>query len=101
MSDPRITLEQVHHVARLARLSPSEEEASQLQADLVRILDHVASLSEVDTEGIEPTAHIMADRAPLRPDEVHEGLGQEAALAAAPRARSGGFSVPRVLETDP
>ena len=61
---------------------------------------YVAELAEVDTEGIPPMTHVAGAElaAPLRPDEVQEGLAHEDALAAAPKAEHGGFAVPTFVE---
>jgi len=100
MSAPKITLEEVFKVARLARLSPNEEEARSLQHELDAILGYVAMLDAVDTRGVEPTAHAITLASPLRADVVVPSLSQEQALAAAPSSREGGFSVPKVMEVE-
>lgn len=100
MSAPKISLEEVLKVARLARLSPSEAEATSLQHELDAILGYVALLDAVDTTGIEPTAHAITLASPLRADVVVESLSQAEALAAAPASRDGGISVPKVMEVE-
>ncbi len=100
MASTKITLEEVQKVARLARLSLSQTEAQGLQHDLDAILGYVALLEEVDTSGVEPTAHAIAGASTLRADVIIPSLAQNEALAAAPAARDGGFSVPKVLEVE-
>jgi len=93
-----ITRENILHVAKLARLRLGETEVSELQADLDRIVGYIEKLQELDTSGIEPTAHVAVDAAPLRPDEIVQGLTNVAALAEAPRPRDGGFAVPAFMD---
>lgn len=93
-----IDRDQVKHVARLARLTLRDEEVPALTEQLVKILGHVAQLSEVSTEGVEPTAQVGVERLPLRPDEVHECLPREVVLAEAPETAGGGFVVPAFIE---
>ena len=93
-----ITRENILHIAKLARLRLGETEVSELQAELDRILGYIEKLQELDTSGIEPTAHVAVDAAPLRPDEIVQGLTNEAALAEAPRPRDGGFAVPAFMD---
>ncbi len=100
MSVPKITLDEVYRVARLARLSPSPEEAETLCHDLGAILNHVAKLSDVDTSQVKPTAHAVTTAAVLREDVVKPSLERELALSQAPRSSEGGFSVPKVLEVE-
>ena len=100
MTDPRITLEQVRHVARLAALAVDEDTLAAMQHDLEAILEHMTELEALDTTGVEPTSHPIDVRAPLRPDAVQPSLPRSEALAAAPESHAGGFAVPRVLEAD-
>jgi aspartyl-tRNA(Asn)/glutamyl-tRNA(Gln) amidotransferase subunit C len=100
MSSPKISLEEVLKVARLARLAPSTDEASALAHDLDAILGYVALLDEVDTSHVEPTSHAVALSSALREDQLVPGLNRDDALAAAPASREGGFSVPKVLEVE-
>jgi aspartyl-tRNA(Asn)/glutamyl-tRNA(Gln) amidotransferase subunit C len=91
---------QIRHVAALAELSLSEDEEVRLAAEMTRIVAYVAELAEVDTDGVPPMTHVAGAElaAPLRPDDVQEGLAHEAALAAAPKAEHGGFAVPTFVE---
>jgi aspartyl-tRNA(Asn)/glutamyl-tRNA(Gln) amidotransferase subunit C len=100
MSQLKITVAEVERIAQLARLSPSPEQARKLASELSAILDHVAQLSEVDTNDVPPSAHAVVEVSPLRDDRVVPGLTREQALAAAPRAHDGGFAVPKVLEVE-
>lgn len=99
MSSRNITQDEVHRIARLARLAPSPAQAEELANDLTRILDHVAQLSEVDTSDVEATLSLVS-AAVLREDELVPSLDRAEALSAAPAAREGGFSVPKVLEVE-
>lgn len=100
MSQQKITVAEVERVARLARLSPSAQQAEALARDLNQILGYVAQLAEVDTSDVPATAYVAAEVAPFREDCVVDGLTREDALRAAPRAQDGGFAVPKVLEVE-
>lgn len=93
-----ITRDDVVHVAKLARLELSEAEIERMVRDLGTILEHVAELSKVDTAGVEPTAYVAVDSAPLRPDAVVPGVDRELALREAPRQEDGGFAVPAFVD---
>jgi len=91
-----VTLDDVRHIAALARLGLSDDRAASLVAELNTILEHMDVLSKVDTTGIEPFAGIGAAGLPLRPD-----VGPPIPLARerdafAPSMRDGFFLVPRL-----
>ncbi len=93
-----VTRELVLHVAKLASLSLSDEEADRLTTDLSRITAYVEQLESLDTEGVPPTAHVQLDRMPLREDPPVPGLSHEQALKQAPRVEEDGFAVPAFVE---
>jgi aspartyl-tRNA(Asn)/glutamyl-tRNA(Gln) amidotransferase subunit C len=91
-----VSLDDVRHIASLARLGLSEERAQALVAELNTILEHMDVLSRVDTAGIEAVAGVGAAGLPLRPDDgpaipLARGLD-----AFAPRTKDGFFLVPRL-----
>jgi aspartyl-tRNA(Asn)/glutamyl-tRNA(Gln) amidotransferase subunit C len=98
MSQTRITLAEVEHVARLARLDLAPDEKERMRGQLDAILGYVEQLRRVDTTGVEPTAHVLPLVNVLREDEVRPSYPVEAVLANAPEAEDGQFRVPRILE---
>ena len=88
----------VRHIATLARIRVSDEQAEALVGDLNNILAWVEQLSEVDTAGVEPMASVVARNLPRRADVVSDGGKQEAILANAPEPAHGFFTVPKVVE---
>jgi aspartyl-tRNA(Asn)/glutamyl-tRNA(Gln) amidotransferase subunit C len=100
---------QIRHVAELAELELTDEEEERLATEIGRIVAYFAELDAIDTNDVPPTAHVIAstggggtsDAASgggLRPDEPEPSLPHDEALAAAPRAAHGGFSVPTFVE---
>ena len=88
----------IEHVARLARLSLSEEEKAQLSEQLPLILEHAAKVSEVAAEDVPPTAYAIPRSNVYREDEPEPSLPQAEALANAPEREDGRFKVPRIVE---
>jgi aspartyl-tRNA(Asn)/glutamyl-tRNA(Gln) amidotransferase subunit C len=93
----KLTVEQVRHVAKLARLELKGEDEAKLQGDLSRILESFEALSAVDTGDVPPTARVFPAQA-VRPDEVRGELGVEKALANAPQKHGTSFAVPKFLD---
>ena len=89
-----ISRAEVLHVARLARLALTDEEVERLGAQLNAILEAVGKVSELDLEGVEPTAHPLDLANVWAEDEPHESLPVEEALANAPEREEGFFKVP-------
>jgi len=95
---PRITRAEVHHIARLARLSLSDAEADRMTTDLDHILEYAETLQGLDTEGIEPTAHAIPLETPMRPDRADPGIDPALAVGNAPEVVGTAFVVPKVIE---
>ena len=93
-----ITPEDVEHVARLARLSLSEAEKRQMRDELASILAYIDTLQTLDTEGVEPTAHVLPVVNVVREDEPRPCLPAETMLANAPDRRDAFVRVPRIIE---
>ena len=98
MSDSRITLEQVRHVALLARLELAPEEERSLQTDLSAILAYVDKLNQLDTSTIAPTAQVGEAGVPTREDVVLNPAAAEPMLANAPAREGHFFRVPKIIE---
>ncbi len=93
----KISEEQVQYVTKLARLDLAPEELAAMTGQLDRILSYVDTLSELDTEGVEPTTHALAITNAFRDDQVKPSLGQEKSLANGPLQNGEAFVVPRVI----
>ena len=94
----KITLQEVEHVARLARLALSEEEKEQMRSQLDRILGYVEKLNQLDTTGVEPTSHAIPMTNVFREDALTPSLSREEAMGNAPDRQEGFFRVPRIIE---
>jgi aspartyl-tRNA(Asn)/glutamyl-tRNA(Gln) amidotransferase subunit C len=93
---PRVTVETVDHVARLARLSLTDAERTTFARQLDGILEYAEAIRALDLTGVEPMSHAGA-ASPLRADTAQPGLERERVLAAAPDPADGLFRVPRVI----
>jgi aspartyl-tRNA(Asn)/glutamyl-tRNA(Gln) amidotransferase subunit C len=98
-----IDRDEVLHVARLARLQLSEDELEPMARELSAVLDHIATIAQLDLDDVAPMTHAVADAVPtdamptpptLRADEPRDSLPREVALAQAPAVSNDGFSVP-------
>lgn len=91
---------QVRHIAHLARITLTDAEVAAFGVQFANILKHFETLSEVNTDGVEPTAHPLPITNVLRDDEPVAPIGVEAALANAPARDTPYFKVPKVLDQE-
>lgn len=93
-----ITYDDVLHVAKLARLSLSEDEMQAYTQQLNNILKHIEQLQMLDTDHVEPTSHAIPLHNVVRQDKVEPSLVIDKVLLNAPESDEGQFKVPAVLE---
>lgn len=94
----RISKDQVKHVAHLARLAISEEEAEMFTSQLDAIISFAEQLNELDTDNVQPTTHVLHMKNVMREDVAKEGLPVEEVLKNAPDQKGGQVRVPTILE---
>ncbi len=93
-----VTRKDVDNAATLARLFFTAEEKEEMEDTLNNILGYFDKLSEIDTTGVEPLAHILPVENVMREDVVKPSLDQETALKNAPKHDRGHFVIPKVIE---
>jgi aspartyl-tRNA(Asn)/glutamyl-tRNA(Gln) amidotransferase subunit C len=93
-----LTLKDVEHIAKLARLQLTDEQKEKYRGQLSSILDHIAKLQELDTRDVPPTTGGSLTEMPLRADEARPGLATDVLLANAPETDGDQFKVPPVFE---
>ncbi|MDW7728388.1 MAG: Asp-tRNA(Asn)/Glu-tRNA(Gln) amidotransferase subunit GatC [Bacillota bacterium] len=91
---------EVDHVARLARLNLDPGEKEKMAGQLSGILDTAEKIQELDTEGIEPTSHVIDLPALLRDDVIKPSLPLNRVLQNAPRRQKDFFRVPSITGSD-
>ncbi len=95
----QLTEQQIKHVAHLARIGVSGEEIAQYRVELSAVLDHVAQLEGVDTDGVAPMTHGIAVVNHLRSDVVDgaDEATREAIMAQVPETKDGYIKVRKVI----
>ncbi len=92
-----VSIKDVEKIAKLAKLSFTETEKETFTEQFNQILAYIEQLDELDTENIEPTAHVLDLKNVMRVDKMETWLTQEEAVANAPKSKNGFFSVPKVI----
>lgn len=94
----KVTDKDVIHIAKLSRLSLTEEEIDMFKSQLNTILDYVELLNNLDTSKVEPTAHVIPLKNVMRDDILEPSLYQQDVLKNAPDATDKFFRVPKIIE---
>ncbi len=98
MAEGKITLEQVRHVARLARLELGRRDEERLRHDMDEMLAYVDKLNELDTADVAPTAQVGEAGTPMRDDGVTNRPAPDEMLANAPARERSFFKVPKIID---
>jgi aspartyl-tRNA(Asn)/glutamyl-tRNA(Gln) amidotransferase subunit C len=88
----------IEKVAKLARLTLSEEEKRRFESQLDQILAYIEQLNRVDTTGVEPTSHAIPIHNAFREDEIKPSFPKDEVMGIAPAEEDGHFKVPRIIE---
>lgn len=100
MGPVTLSLDDVDHVAMLARLGLDDAERERLRRELSAILDHISRLQQVDTSGVDETTGLVGPVVVWREDDPRPPWGAAAALANAPRSDGDYFTVGAIQDGD-
>lgn len=90
--------EQANHVAKLAKLSFSEDELHQFTDQLGEIIDLVETLEEVDTTDVALTSNVNHEINVVRKDESIKGTDRDELMKNAPESENGFIKVPAIID---
>ena len=93
-----ISIDQVRHLATLARIKFSSEEIEKMQQERNSILDPIKMLQDVDTQGVPPTSHSGGVISVMREDQVHSSYPAKDMIANAPLTEGNYVKIKEVLE---
>ena len=91
-----ITIKDVEHVAKLARLELTEDEKELYTKQLGDVLKYVDQMNEVDTSNIKPMTQVIDFYNVMREDKVVQEISKEDLMANAPDEENGFFKVPKI-----
>ncbi|SOB98983.1 aspartyl/glutamyl-tRNA(Asn/Gln) amidotransferase subunit C [Ureibacillus xyleni] len=94
----KLTKEEVKHVAHLARLAITDEEAEKFANQLGKITDFAEQLNELDTTNVKPTSHVLPIVNVMREDVAQKGLDREVMMLNVKEQEAGQVKVPPILE---
>ena len=94
----KVSIKDVEYVARLSQLILTDEEKEKAAHDLSGILEYADKLSELNTDNVKPTIHVLPIRNVFREDIVRPSMDRDVIFENAPDAEDGCFKVPKVVE---
>lgn len=94
----KLTRDDVLKLARLARISLSDEEADEFTGEFDEILQYVEQLQSVDVEGLDPTNQVTGLTNVMRKDEIKDyGYEPEDLLKNVPEVQGNQIKVNRMI----
>ena len=97
MKGQHLSKKDVEHIAWLAHIELSDQEKTLFTEQFNEILDYFKKIDEVDTEGIEPTYHVLDLENVSRRDKIEPSLPVEEALRNAPKKEKKFIKAPRIV----
>jgi len=91
-----ISVEEIRHLAWLAKIELTRAEEGALRGDLEKILKYFRKVDEAEVERIPPTFHVIEITNVFRPDVPARGLESEEVLELAPSKKEGYIKAPRM-----
>ena len=92
-----VTIKDVEHVAKLARLQFTDAEKEKFTHQLNDILAYMEKLNELDTSKVEPLSQVIELKNVFREDTVRPSSPREEILKNAPDKNEEFFKVPKVI----
>jgi len=94
----KVTIKDVEHVAKLARLGLTEEGKKRFTEQLSGILEYAETINKLDTKSTIPTSHAIPMKNVFRTDKTVPCEAPDEIIANAPEKENNMFSVPRIME---
>lgn len=93
-----LTPKEIAHLANLAKLKTSNEQAKFYATQLSQIMELIEQMNTIDTSGVQPMSHPQDAALRLRADEATATNDREAYQAVAPATENGLYLVPKVID---
>ena len=97
MKKQHVSKKDVEHVASLAHIELSDQEKALFTEQFNDILEYFKKIDAVDTNGVEPTYHVLDINNVSRTDETKPSLSTEEALRNAPKKEKKFLKAPRIV----
>ena len=98
MSDKKITIDEVKHIARLSKLNIPDNELEYYLSEMDKMINHFNIISKVDTSNIEPMTHVNTMTNVLREDKSKESLTTNEAIENSSETFGQFIKIPKIID---
>lgn len=98
MSDKKITLEEVKHIAKLSKLNIPDNELEYYLSEMDKMINHFNILSKIDTSDVKPMTHVNNLINVYREDQSKESLTTKEAIENSPETFGQFFKIPKIID---
>ena len=98
MSDKKITLEEVKHIAKLSKLNIPDNELEYYLSEMDKMINHFNMLSKIDTSDVKPMTHVNNLINVYRGDQSKESLSTKEAIENSPETFGQFFKIPKIID---
>ena len=85
------------YLAKLARLKLTDAEKERFSSQMGTIIKYIEKLNELDTQNVEPTAHVLGLNNIFRDDRATEPLTDHDLINDSPASSKGHYEVPKII----
>jgi len=98
MSDKKITIDEVKHIARLSKLNIPDNELEYYLSEMDKMINHFNIISKVDTSNVEPMTHVNTMTNVLREDKSKESLTTNEAIENSSETFGQFIKIPKIID---
>jgi aspartyl-tRNA(Asn)/glutamyl-tRNA(Gln) amidotransferase subunit C len=98
MSASKLSISDLEHIAKLARIELTEDEKETFLPQLESVIEYLDILNEVDTDNIQPTYQVNNLSNVLRNDEIKKSLSVKSATSTAAKVKDNYFEVTATIK---
>ena len=97
-----LSIDEVKHIAKLAKLKLSDSQIAQFTPQLTSVLDYVSKIQSLDTKGVTETSQVTGLENVFREDKVDKNrmLTQKVALSNAPSTYKGYIKIKAIFDEE-
>ena len=98
MSDKKITIDEVKHIARLSKLNIPDNELNYYLEEMDKMINHFNIISKVDTSDVEPMTHVNNTSNVFRKDKLKNSLNTKDAIQNSAKTFGNYIKIPKIID---